>query len=297
MKVGVIMGGISSEKEVSLMSGMEICKALDKSKYEIIELDIKSEEELMDKVKACDFALIALHGRFGEDGRIQALLESMKIPYSGCGVLSSALCMDKNLSKKLFRAENLTTANWIVVDKADFDYESVRALGYPLVVKPNSGGSSVGTFIVKNEKELRCAVSEALIYDNEVIVEEYLEGSEITCSLLDGELLPILAIKPKDAFFNYSSKYENGGAEEVVINLPDHLYQQISKAAEICWKVFKLKTYARIDMIIRKDEIYLLEINTLPGMTANSLLPKSAKAHGLSFPELLNKIIELSTNK
>ncbi|WP_139905299.1 ATP-grasp domain-containing protein [Clostridium thermarum] len=135
------------------------------------------------------------------------------------------------------------------------------------------------------------------MYDNEVIIEKYIEGTEITCSMLDDKLLPVLVIKPKDEFFNYSSKYDNGGAEEVVIELPKHLYEQVSKAAEICWKVFKLKTYARIDMIIRKDEIYLLEINTLPGMTANSLLPKSAAAYGLSFPELLDKIIELSVSK
>lgn len=294
MKVGVIMGGISSEREVSLMSGKEISKALDREKYEVIELDIKSEEEIIDKVKELDFALLALHGRFGEDGKIQSLLESMKIPYSGCGVLSSALCMDKNLCKKIFIAEDLLTPRWKVVYSDNFECMDIMHLGYPLVVKPNSGGSSVATAIVNTEKDLRCAVINALLYDSEVLIEEYIQGEEITCSLLDGELLPILSIKSKADFFDYSSKYEDGGADEVVINLPDNLFNQVSKAAETCWKVFKLKTYARIDMIIRQNEIFLLEINTLPGMTANSLLPKSAKAYGLNFPKLLDRIIELS---
>jgi D-alanine-D-alanine ligase len=150
---------------------------------------------------------------------------------------------------------------------------------------------------VKSEKELSSAIATALYYDNEVLIEEYIQGQEITCSLLDGKLLPILSIKPKSEFFNYSSKYEDGGAEEVVINLSETLYKQVASAAESCWKVFKLKTYARIDMIIRQDEVFLLEINTLPGMTANSLLPKSAQAYGLSFPQLLDEIIELSISK
>lgn len=297
MRVGVIMGGISSEREVSLMSGKEIYNALDRSKYEVVELNIKDEEELMTKIKSVDFAFIALHGRFGEDGRIQALLESMKIPYSGCGILSSALCMDKDLCKKLFIYENLNTPKWAVVKDTGFDLSEVEVIGYPLVVKPNSGGSSVATVIVKNREDLSGAVANALLYDREVLIEEYIKGSEITCSLIDGALLPILSIKPKADFFNYSSKYENGGAEEVVINLPENLQEKVTKAAETCWRAFKLKTYARIDMIIRQDEIFLLEINTLPGMTANSLLPKSAKAYGLDFPQLLDKIIELSLCK
>jgi D-alanine--D-alanine ligase (EC 6.3.2.4) len=296
MKVGVLMGGTSSEREISLLTGKEISKALNRDKYEVIELDIKSEKELINKLEGIDFALLALHGSFGEDGKVQAVLESMKIPYSGSGVLASALCMDKNLSKKLFKAEDIPTAGWSVVKSPHYDSNRLSPW-YPVVVKPNSGGSSVATFIVHSEEELKIAILEALKYDSEVMIEEYVDGMEITCSMLDGKLLPILSIKPKDDFFNYSSKYENGGAEEVIINLPEKLRSKVEEICLKCWSVFKLKTYARIDMIIKKDEIYVLEINTLPGMTANSLLPKSAKAYGLSFPELLDKIIELSLSQ
>lgn len=294
MKVGVIMGGVSSEREISLLSGREICKSLDSEKYEIIEITINSEDEVMEKVRGVDFAFIALHGSFGEDGRVQAILENLKIPYSGSGVLSSALCMDKNLTKKLFKVENILTPKWFLVKDNDFKFKSVESLGFPLVVKPNSGGSSIGTFIVKDEKELRKAVAEALSYDKEVLIEEYLEGEEITCCILNGKLLPIIGILPKGEFFNFSSKYDAGGAEEIIVSFPKDVTEKITKIVETCWDVFKLKSYARIDMIIKRGKIYVLEINTLPGMTANSLFPKSAKGCGISFAELLNKIIEYS---
>lgn len=294
MKVGVIMGGVSSEREISLLSGREICKSLDSEKYEIIDITINSEDEVMEKVKGVDFAFIALHGSFGEDGRVQAILENLKIPYSGSGVLSSALCMDKNLTKKLFKVENILTPKWVLVKDNEFKFKSVESLGFPMVVKPNSGGSSIGTFIVKDEKELRNAVAEALSYDKEVLIEEYLEGEEITCCILNGKLLPIIGILPKGEFFNFSSKYDAGGAEEIIVSFPKDITEKITKIVETCWDVFKLKSYARIDMIIKRGKIYVLEINTLPGMTANSLFPKSAKGCGISFTELLNKIIEYS---
>ena len=294
MKVGVIMGGNSSEREISLLTGEEIYKGLNREKYEVIKIDITTEDGFIAKVKDIDFAFIALHGSFGEDGKIQAILENLKIPYSGCGVLSSALCMDKNLSKKLFKVENISTPRWVTVNNINFDYSTISELGFPLVVKPNSGGSSKGTFIVKSEEELRKAVLESLIYDNEVLIEEYIKGEEVTCSLLNGNILPVLSIIPKDEFFNFSSKYDNGGAEEIVVSLPEDVYKEVTRISEICWNTFKLKTYARIDMIIKQGKIYVLEINTLPGLTPNSLFPKSAQAYGLSFTKLLDEIIKYS---
>jgi D-alanine-D-alanine ligase len=294
MKVGVIMGGVSSEREISLLTGKEICKYLNTEKYEVVEIRIDREEELSDKVKGIDFAFIALHGSFGEDGRVQAILENLRIPYSGSGVLSSALCMDKNLTKKLFKVEDILTPEWAMVTDNNFSYDTVKALGFPMVVKPNNGGSSIGTFIVKSEEELRSAVSEALKYDKEVLIEEYLQGEEITCCILNGKLLPILGILPKGEFFNFSSKYDAGGAEEIIVSFPKDITEKIMEITEGCWKVFKLKSYARIDMIIKRGKIYVLEINTLPGMTANSLFPKSAQGCGISFSELLDKIIQYS---
>lgn len=295
MQVGVIMGGVSAEKEVSLMTGNQIIENLDKDKYEVIPIPINSQYELIDSVKCLQFAFIALHGNFGEDGRIQALLESIGVPFSGCGVLPSALCMDKNISKKLFITEGIKTPRWITVkDENKIDYSIIENIGYPLIVKPNSGGSSIGTIKVQLREELKAGVKEALKYDDEIIIEEYIEGEEITCCILNGEVLPIIAISPKSEIFNYNSKYTKGASEEKIIELPRFLKEKVEEISLKCWNTFKLKVYARIDMIIKDEEIYVLEINTLPGMTENSLFPKSAAAYGLNFSQLLDEIIEYS---
>lgn len=295
MQIGVIMGGISAEKEVSLLTGKEIIESLDRDKYEVIPIPINSQYELIDSVKCLQFAFIALHGKFGEDGRIQAILESIGVPFSGCGVLASALCMDKNISKKLFITEGIKTPQWIIVkDENEVDYSIIENIGYPLIVKPNSGGSSIGTIKVNSKDELKEAVIEALKYDDEIIIEEYIKGEEITCCILNGEVLPIISINPKSEFFNYSSKYDKGGAEEKIIELPRTLREKVEEISLKCWDTFKLKVYARVDMIIKNEEVYVLEINTLPGMTENSLFPKSAAAYGLNFSQLLDKIVQYS---
>ncbi len=295
MKVGVLMGGISAEKEVSQKTGNQIIENLDKNKYEVIPIPINSKYEFIDRVKSLDFAFIALHGNFGEDGRIQAILESIGVPFSGCGVLASALCMDKNISKKLFVAEGIKTPKWVIVkDEKKIDYSIIENIGYPLIVKPNNGGSSIGTILAYSKEELINGVCEALKYDDEIIIEEYIKGEEITCPILNGELFPVISINPKSEIFNYSSKYENHGAEEKIIELPRIIREEVEQISLKCWNTFKLKVYARIDMIIKGDEVYVLEINTLPGMTQNSLFPKSAKAYGLSFSQLLDKIIQYS---
>jgi len=295
MQIGVIMGGISAEKEVSLLTGKQIIENLDKDKYEVIPIPINSQYELIDSVKCLQFAFIALHGKFGEDGRIQAILESIGVPFSGCGVLASALCMNKNISKKLFVTEGIKTPQWITVkDENKIDYSIIENIGYPLIVKPNSGGSSIGTIKVYSKEELKAGIKEALKYDDEIIIEEYIKGEEITCCILNGEVLPIISINPKSEFFNYSSKYDQDGAEEKIIELPGRLREKVEEISFKCWDTFKLKVYARIDMIIKNEEVYVLEINTLPGMTENSLFPKSAAAYGLNFSQLLDKIIQYS---
>ncbi|GFR34638.1 D-alanine--D-alanine ligase [Thermobrachium celere] len=294
MKIGVIMGGISTEREVSLKTGMEIVNNLDKSKYEVIPIQIDKKEELIEKVKGIDFAFIALHGHFGEDGTVQGVLETLNIPYSGCGVLSSAVCMDKDMTKRILRFGGLNTADWIVVRDLNFDINEVSKIGYPVVVKPNSGGSSVATRIVNNDEELMEAVEEALKYDTEVMIEEYIKGDEITCPILDGKMLPILAIKPKSAFFDYTSKYADGGADEFVVEFEKELQEKIEFMAVKTYELLKCRVYARVDMIIKEGVPYILEVNTLPGMTRNSLFPKSAKAIGINFSQLLDIIIEKS---
>lgn len=297
MKIGVLMGGISSEREISLKSGEQVLKNLDKNKYEVVQVLINNKSEVMEKVKGIDFAFLALHGKFGEDGTIQAILEAANIPYSGCNVLTSALCMDKNQSKRIMKAEGINTAPWAMVkEKQEVPFERIRSLGYPVVVKPNSGGSSVATFIVKSEEELYKSVEEALKYDEEIIIEQYLPGDEYTVCVLNGGVLPILSIKSTGEFFDYTSKYADKGAKEEIIQLPEKIEREIREIALNCWEIFNCKAYSRVDIIVSNNKPYVLEINTLPGMTKNSLFPKSAKGMGLEYSELLDKIIEYSLN-
>lgn len=295
MRVGVIMGGISSEREVSLNSGQSILANLDKEKYEIIPIVIDAKEDLFTKVKDIDFALLALHGKFGEDGTVQAVLQTMGIPYSGCDTLSSAVCMDKDMTKKILKSRDIRTAPWFNVKSLeDIDYVKIDNLGYPVVVKPNNGGSSVATFVVKEKSEIENAVIEALKWDKEVMVEKYIKGDEITCPILDGQMFPVLAIKPKSAFFDYTSKYSDGGADEFIVELEPALHQQVEEMALATYNALKCSVYARVDMIVSEGVPYILEVNTLPGMTKNSLFPKSAAGKNVDFSKLLDLIIETS---
>ena len=297
MKIGVIMGGISSEREVSLKSGAEVIKYLNRDKYdEIIPIIIDSKKDVIEKTKGLDFVFLALHGRFGEDGTIQGVLETLGIPYSGCNVLTSAICMNKGLTKRIAQSEGIKTATWITVKSIEeIDYQKIREIQYPVFIKPNNGGSSVATFCIKNEKDVEEAVKEGLKYDTEVIIEKYIKGKEITSFVLNGKVLPTILIESKKGeFFDYSSKYDDGGANEIVVTLNQEFQERVNKISNKIWNVLGCKSYVRIDMIVSNEEPYLLEVNTLPGMTKSSLIPKSAEAVGMSFTELLDRIIEYS---
>lgn len=295
MKIGVIMGGVSSERDISLISGKEVINNLDSSKYEVFPIIINKKEDILTKTQDIDFAFIALHGRFGEDGTVQSVLQTLGVPYSGCNSLTSAICMDKDMTKKVLKASEITTAKWLnITSKEELDFNIIENIGYPLFVKPNNGGSSVATTKVNNKKELLTAIDEAFKFDNEVIIEEYIKGDEITCCILDGTMLPVIMIKPTSDYFDYTSKYTDGGAVESIIELPTDLHKKVEALALKCWKVLKCSVYTRVDMLLRDGEPYILELNTLPGMTKNSLFPKSAAGVGMSFPDLLDKIIQLS---
>ena len=295
MNIGVIMGGISSEREISLKTGKEIAMNLNSEKYKVSEIIINSTEELIEKVKNIDFAFIALHGKFGEDGTIQSVLKTLNIPYSGCDSLSSAICMDKDMTKKILKYADIRTGKWISLNSLEeLNYEQINKLSYPVVIKPNSGGSSVATNLISEEKDVKNAIEEAFKYDTEVMIEEYIKGDEITCCILKGKMLPVLAIKPKSHFFDYTSKYEDGGAEEIIVNLNEKLHKEVEEMAIACWKELKCSVYARVDMIVKEGIPYILEINTLPGMTKNSLFPKSAAGVNMDFKMLLENIIQYS---
>lgn len=301
MKIGVIMGGSSSERKVSLQTGQEMINQLDRSRYEVIPILIEKRVDLIAQVQqsGIDFALLALHGQYGEDGTVQGALETLGIPYTGSGVLASSLCMNKQLSKMLLKAAGVHTPAgicWQGMD--DYDPQAVELLGYPVIVKPNMGGSSIGVQLVHNEKELLPAVQEACSLDQAILIEPYMKGTEITCPIVDGEVLPIIGIRSAHSeWFDYKAKYEVGGAEEKVIQLPPVTLQRVREAALASYRLLQCKVYARVDMILCQDVPHVLEVNTLPGMTANSLFPKSAAAAGMTYTQLLDRIIASSLHE
>ena len=296
MKVGVIMGGISSEREISLNSGNSIMENIDKNKYDVVPVVIDEKADIINKVKDLDFALLALHGKFGEDGTVQSVLQTLDIPYSGCGPLTSALCMDKDLTKTVLEANGIRTARWLNVKSVEeIDYKAIENIGYPVFIKPTNGGSSVATFKIYDKEKVQEAVEEGLKWDTEVMIEEFIDGNEITCPVFDNKLFPVIAIKPKSDFFDYTQKYSENGADEVLVELEEDLYKEVKEMALKTYKALKCEVYSRIDMIVNKEGTpYILEVNTLPGMTAASLFPKSAKGEGYSFSEFLDLIIETS---
>ncbi|MPM78827.1 D-alanine--D-alanine ligase [bioreactor metagenome] len=292
------MGGISSEREVSLNSGLGVYNNLDKNKYEVVKIILDDKMDIFTKLSSdIDFAFLALHGKFGEDGCIQSILETMDIPYSGCGPLTSALCMDKNMTKKILRDSNLPTAPWLVVKSVEeINYDKIDEIGYPVFIKPNCGGSSVATFFIHSKDEVLNAVKCGLEVDTSVMIEKYIPGGEYTSFVLNGEVFPTLSIKSNSEFFDYESKYSANGAIEEVVYLEESLQNKINAISKTCWDVFNCKAYVRVDIIISNGVPYVLELNTLPGMTQTSLIPQSAKAKGIEFSELLDKIIEYSLN-
>lgn len=296
-KIAVVMGGISSEREISLKSGSGVFESLDREKYEPIKVVIDEKTDIITKIPDdVDFAFLALHGKFGEDGCVQSVLETRDIPYSGCGPLSSAMCMDKNISKKICKASGIPTADWITVKSIEeIDYDRIEEMGYPVFVKPNSGGSSVATFMIKEKAGIEDAVRQGLEVDTEVMIEQYLPGEECTSFILDGEVFPTVSIKSEQEFFDFEAKYssDNGAVEEVVY-LEESLQNKLNEYSRMCWDAFNCRAYVRVDFIISDGVPYVLELNTLPGLTATSLIPRSAAARGISYSQLLDKLISCS---
>ena len=296
MKVGVLMGGISSEREVSLSSGKSIMEYINKEKYEVIPVVIDKKEDVIEKTKGLDFAFLGLHGKFGEDGEVQSILQTLNIPYSGCGPLSSGVCMNKDLTKAVLKAKDIRTARWINVKSVEeIDYDKIEEMGYPVFVKPTSGGSSVATFKIKKKEDVEAAVIEGLKWDTEVLIEEFVKGDEITCPVFNGELFPVLAIKANSEFYNYEQKYSANGASHYPIKLEEKLHNEVEKMALGTYNALKCSVYARVDMIVTEEGVpYVLEVNTLPGMTSTSLFPQSAADKGINYSEFIDLIIETS---
>jgi len=298
MKVGVIAGGISSEREVSLRSGQAVFNALKELGFNAVFID--AGKDLCEKIKEekIDIAFLVLHGGWGENGAVQGMLEVMGIPYTGSGVLSSALAMDKEATKKIFIYHGIPVPPFKVVYKQDYFSLSfnLEPLSFPLVVKPAEEGSSVGVNIVKNEVELKSALENAFKYGQRAILEKFIEGREIHIGVLGDKALGGVEVRPKKGFYDYESKYTKGLTEYILPpEINNDLYEKLKDLGLKAHKALGCKGGTRVDMIVDSNgNPYVLEVNTIPGMTETSLLPKISQLSGYDFKGLVKEILELA---
>jgi D-alanine-D-alanine ligase len=325
------MGGASAERNVSLASGLRIVAALRARGHMVIALDpaadvlsdagldalrvrnvgteppslealaglngggrLRDDLIAMPEIRDADVVFLALHGGQGEDGTVQALLDSAGVRYTGSGHLASALAMDKDLSKILFRAAGVQTADWLMAPQSAALVE--QSLGLPVIVKPSKQGSTVGLSIVRNTLDLDAAVAEAFRYDDEVMIERFIAGRELTVGVLGDDALPVGEIKPSKEIYDYECKYTAGMAsEEFPANLSPNVTNKLQEQSLRAFRALKLRGYARVDFRLdARGECFCLEANTLPGMTALSLIPQGAAAAGIGFEELCERIVQLA---
>ncbi|MCC6213576.1 MAG: D-alanine--D-alanine ligase [Polyangiaceae bacterium] len=300
-RVGVVMGGSSSEREVSLRSGEAVAQALEEVGHDVVRLALADFSDLAQRVTTAriDAAFLALHGRGGEDGCVQGVLELLGIPYTGSGVLASALAMDKAKAKELFRLHNVPTPPYYVARATDLGdlAELHGSFGYPVFVKPRREGSSFGISRADDFAALEQAVEHALEYDSEALVERYVAGREVTVGLLDGRLLGALEVAPKSGVYDHEAKYTPGMTEYFLpARLPAVRLQGVLHLAERAAQAIGARGAVRVDLIVTEGRNeYVLEVNTLPGMTQTSLLPKIAAAAGFGFRDLCQAILAAAT--
>lgn len=332
LKIAVLLGGTSAERDVSLISGQEIAKALRQNGHQVLAIDcafgdtliedwekdinevirtehsdFEQKKKVLDRniLKTIDLLLrekiqvvfIGLHGGYGENGQLQALLDLVKIPYTGSDALASGIGMDKNISKILFEKAGVPTAPWIKIsaDKIPPE-EEFASLGYPLVIKPNDQGSTVGLTVVKEPTQLPDAIKKAFQYSHVILGEKYIAGREMTVSILDMEALPVIEIIPEHGIYDYECKYQKGKSQYVVpAQIPAEVSKHLQHLGLHAYKALGCRHYARVDFRLSpENQPYCLEVNTLPGMTATSLVPKAAKAVGIHFNELVEKIVQMA---
>ena len=296
-RIGVLMGGSSAEREISLRTGKAVVKALRTKHYtaDRIEANKSLAQSLLKK--KVDLAFIALHGKGGEDGTIQGMLEMMKIPYTGSGVLASALAMNKKMTKTILRYHGLPTADFQTIHAAEIEgtdfYRRIR-IPLPLVVKPIAEGSTIGTSIVTSKSRLRRACREAACFDQQVLIERFIEGTEITTGIINGEALPLIEIIPRDGFYSYRSKYTPGSTDYIIpARIGKRTVAIIQHLSVKAYHALGCEGVARVDLMLspKGNQPYILEINTIPGMTETSLLPMAAEFAGISFEDLVEQMV------
>ena len=298
-EIGILLGGVSAEREISLKTGEAMYDALKARGYRVQKVFVDADIDRVLRQTTIDVAVIALHGTYGEDGCIQGMLETMGIPYTGSGVLGSALAMDKLKSKELFRLYNVPTPSYYAVRRGDLSrLEQIHSsFGFPSFVKPRSGGSSVGAGAAKSLSELKQRCEDAARFDNWVLVERLIRGREVAVGVLDGNALGAIEIEPKGGFYDYKSKYQKGQSEyHFPARLSPTRYQGVLNLAERAVHAVGATGATRVDLLVTSDENeYVLEVNTLPGMTPTSLLPKIAAGAGYDFEDLCEAILERAT--
>lgn len=307
-KVLVLMGGTSEEREVSLRSGKSVAEALRKKNYQVEEMDLNKENLGDIKNIAPDVVFIALHGKNGEDGTIQGYLDLLGIPYTGSGLAASAICMNKILTKKILSYEGLPTADFLILRKKSFNRGSlviepiIDKLGLPLVIKAPTQGSSIGTYIVKNADDIINSIEQAFQYDDEVLLEKFIDGQQLTASVIGNEnpdVLPLIEITSVNEFYDYESKYTPGMCEHIIpARVSNDVKFQVEKIGRAAYLSAGCRGFARVDFMLDKtDKPYVLEINTIPGMTSMSLVPDAAAATGINYEDLVDRIIKLALEK
>ncbi|MGB9663767.1 MAG: D-alanine--D-alanine ligase [Ignavibacteria bacterium] len=325
MKIVLLAGGSSPEREISLRSGKAVYRALLELNHEVYLVDPalgknqpKTLEEFFDPLinknlvstknyldafqldvfKNAELVFIILHGKWGEDGTVQSILDLMNLKYTGSGVLGSSIGIDKHLSKVIVKHFGVITPEWKILsreDKLNSD-KIIEEVGLPCIFKPNDQGSTIGFSLVEKREEIKKAFDEALKYSDKVLVEKYIKGRELTVSILGNEVLPIIEVKPKHQLYDYECKYTKGMTEYICpAKLDENLAKEIQNQALVAFQACRCEVFGRVDFILDEKNVpYFLEINTLPGMTDLSLVPMAARTVGISFNDLVNKIIELS---
>ena len=293
-RVGVLMGGTSNEREISLESGSAVHAALLRNGYDAVAIDTRDDLAAALAQTPIDVAFIALHGRLGEDGRVQGFLEVLGIPYTGSGVQASAVAMDKLLTKRLFRSHDLPTPNFWVVNSPEEVTSLLHAFEQPLVVKPVYEGSTLGIAVVRSADQVEEALRSALTYGRRIFIEAFVAGREITCGVLNGDPLPLVEIRAPGGFFDYQAKYQSDRTEYLVpAPLPEAVSRDIQRASAKAAAALGCRGGIRVDaMVDAADNYYLLEVNTVPGMTTHSLLPKAAAAIGIDFDDLVERLLD-----
>ncbi|GAA0458792.1 D-alanine--D-alanine ligase [Alkalibacillus silvisoli] len=309
MKVAVLYGGTSKEREVSLSTGKGMIKALEELNHDVLAIDFNPSQldALLTQLKDVDLVFIGLHGKQGEDGTVQGLLDLLDIPYVGSGVLSSSLAMDKTRAKQVFAMHNIPVAKSETYHFKETRFKVIdhvkKHFDTPFVVKPNQEGSTLGLTVVESWEQLNDAIQLAFTHDSDIIVETYVQGRELTVAVLgnygDEQSLPVIEIVPKSKYYDYESKYAEGGSEHIVpAEIDEELTMEIQNYAKLAHQSLGCETYSRVDFILNEQlEPIILEVNTLPGMTPTSLYPDAAAAVDLSYVEMIQLFIDLTLEK